>query len=78
MDVPELPLDRGYTKAPLAADAAYEFPSPWQDTTLNHSRCKVINRELLSARMQGLLFLPGEFANHFAALVEELQDRLPI
>ena len=50
-DAPELPPDRGDTKAPLVADAACVFPSPWQDTTLNHSRCKVINRELLPAHL---------------------------
>ena len=48
-DAPELPPDRGDTKALLVADATCVFPSPWQDTTLNHSRCKVINRELLPA-----------------------------
>src|ERR1035441_1507452 len=48
-DAPELPPDRGDTKAPLVADAACVFPSPWQDTTLNHSRCKVINHELLTS-----------------------------
>src|SRR5712692_7793330 len=37
-DGPELPPDPRGTKAPLAADAAYAFPSPWQDTTPNHPR----------------------------------------
>ena len=46
MDAPELPPGRGDTKAPLGADAAYAFASPWHDTTLNHSRGKVINLEL--------------------------------
>jgi hypothetical protein len=72
-DVPELPPDRGDTKAPLAADAAYAFPSPWQDTTLNDPRRKVIKRELLPTRWRGSLFLSCKFANYLAALVEELQ-----
>jgi hypothetical protein len=42
-DGPELPLDPDGTKAFLAADAVYAFPSPYPHSTLNHFRRKVIS-----------------------------------
>jgi len=44
-DGPELPLDLGGTKALLAADAVYAFPSPYLQLNRKLSPRKVINGE---------------------------------
>src|SRR5208283_2386403 len=48
-DGQEPPPTPGGTKAPLAAAAAYGFPSPWLHSKLEHLRCKVIKTYSFSA-----------------------------